>query len=94
MKKRSLILLCKEIDSKHTNNTPVFDSIVEGGNTGLLVLRNDSLTQQHGIFDAVTSLSFVHGSLYEKLLQKKKDFSRIERKWFNKDPEDKFEGLS
>ena len=45
MKKRSLILLCNQVDYKHSNDTPIFDSIVEGGNTGLLVLRKDSLEE-------------------------------------------------
>ena len=40
----------------------LINELIKGGNTQTLVLRKKSLEEQHGVFNAVTSLSQIDGA--------------------------------
>ena len=57
-KKHTLLIIAKPslLDEAGAKRN-IFDRIISEGNTSLLMLRQKSLEEPNGVFDAVTSLS-------------------------------------
>jgi hypothetical protein len=59
-KKKTLLVICQDDGTSDFDDMircDTLEKLVKEGNTSMLVLRQASLDQENGIFDAVTSLS-------------------------------------
>lgn len=63
---------------------PLIDRLVTEGNSALLVLRNDSLSESDGIFKTITSLNLIDegSSICQRLKQEKPNMSELEVQHF------------
>lgn len=62
--KRSLIIIVEE--TKPSSHPAKLNQLIKDGNSSLLVLRKESLEEEHGIFKAISGLSQISGSLYDQ----------------------------
>lgn len=65
-KRKTLLWIIEDYDSTVLNDSSnstreLIDQIIEGGNTQMLVMRQKSMEEPHGVFNAVTSLSQIDG---------------------------------
>ena len=56
-KKKTLLWIIEDQQDLPESSSALLDKIIAGGNSQMLTLRQASLTEDEGIFNAVTSLS-------------------------------------
>ena len=60
-KKKTLLWIIEDPQDLPKSSSALLNRIVAGGNSQMLTLRQASLTEDEGIFNAVTSLSQISG---------------------------------